>query len=169
MNIVKITSPDINNGNDIRVTCWISGCTHKCPQCHNSWLQDYTKGKSLDKMKSELFNKLSLSYIDGITFSGGDPLCQNKESLTELLVLIKEIKIKFPTKNIWLYTGYTLKDLISDELKYSIISECDYIVDGKFVTELKDVQLAFRGSSNQHIWHVEGKNFEIVDDKIFKS
>ena len=171
MNFVSITSPDVNNGQGNRVTCWISGCKHKCDGCHNKWLQDYSKGNSLSMAKGRIYEELSHEYIKGITFSGGDPLCQDNDSLDELYALIQDIKQDFPLKDIWIFSGFTLGELmkIGNEHQLSILNECDYFVDGKFEKDKKDAQLAFRGSSNQVIWKVNGGNFERVPDEYFRN
>jgi len=165
MNYVSITEPDINNGNGIRATIWFAGCSHHCKGCHNEWLQNYHLGKDISILYEEivtLFNKKT--YLDGITLSGGDPLAQNINSLVELYEFIEWFKNTFPSKNIWIFTGYVLEHLIDsnnndDKLRLKIISLCDYLVDGPFIEELKDLSLPFRGSSNQRIIDVDLNKF----------
>ena len=157
MNIHGITYPDVNNGLGCRVTLWVSGCIHHCHGCHNQETWDFNSGRkfTLDD-KTKLFEILSLPYIKGLTLSGGDPLC----SYGEVLALVKEIKENFTSKDIWLYSGFTLeyiKEHFEEILKY-----LDVIVDGKFIKELKDVSLPFRGSSNQNIWKIENGKFTKV-------
>ena len=88
LRILDITAPDINNGNGVRVTLWVSGCTHKCKGCHNAWTWNYNQGKIFGKDSDEILNKLSnwlsRDYVDGLTISGGDPLDQDKNTLFEL-------------------------------------------------------------------------------------
>lgn len=154
MRIHKITYPDINNGLGCRVTLWVSGCIHHCKGCQNKETWSFESGREFtDDDKREIFKVLSLPYIKGITFSGGDPLC----SYDDILSLAKEIKEKFPKKDIWLYTGYTF-EYINENLK-EILNYIDILVDGKFIEELKDVSLPFRGSSNQRIWEKVNNNF----------
>jgi len=173
MNYVKVTSPDVNNGVGNRVTLWVSGCTHNCKGCHNKWLQDYTKGKPLSEAKDKIYEALSHSYIKGLTVSGGDPLDQDNESLKELYNLLSEIRKDFPDKDIWLFSGFTFDDIaenLDHQEKKNILDIIDYFVDGKFVAELKDVRLPFRGSSNQKIWKNNWNgSFEIVNDEYFKN
>ena len=173
MNYVKVTSPDVNNGVGNRVTLWVSGCTHNCKGCHNKWLQDYMKGKPLSEAKDKIYEALSHSYIKGLTVSGGDPLDQDNESLKELYNLLSEIRKDFPDKDIWLFSGFTFDDIaenLDHQEKKNILDIIDYFVDGKFVAELKDVRLPFRGSSNQKIWKNNWNgSFEIVDDEYFKN
>ena len=154
LRILDITAPDINNGNGCRVTLWVSGCTHHCKGCHNEWTWDFNNGKKLIENQDEILNQLSdwLSryYIEGITFSGGDPLCQDDDGLDELKMLIKWVRRNFPTKNIWLYTGYIYDNLLGK--KKEIADMCDVIVDGPYIEEKRDVaHTPFRGSTNQRI------------------
>ena len=154
LRILNITAPDINNGNGVRVTLWVSGCTHKCKGCHNSWTWNYNQGKSLIENQDEILNKLSewlkRDYIDGITISGGDPLDQSTESLKELLLLINWVKTTYPTKTIWLYTGFVKEEL--NEYQNKIIDKIDVLVDGPYKEELRDIaHCPFRGSTNQRI------------------
>lgn len=151
MNSVGITYPDINNGIGFRAALWISGCTHKCPGCHNEWLQDYKIGKPINEFKKELFDALNKPYISGLTLSGGDPLDQSDNDLKQLLELIKEIKTIFPSKTIWIYSGDTYENLIKNTTKKEILSFCDILIDGKFILTKKDLSLPFRGSKNQRI------------------
>ena len=153
LRILDITAPDINNGNGIRITLWVAGCTHKCKGCHNAWTWDYNQGIKFIENKDDILNKLSnwlqRDYVDGITFSGGDPLDQDPLSLSELMQLIKWVRLNYPTKTIWLYTGYsldTVKLIYSDILEY-----VDVIVDGKFIEALKSPDKHWVGSSDQRI------------------
>lgn len=173
MKYVKVTSPDVNNGVGNRVTLWVSGCNHKCKGCHNEWLQDYTKGKILTEAVIEIYEALEKPYIKGLTISGGDPLYQSDESLDMLYDLILNVRKDFPDKNIWIFSGFTLDEIVNDPTKSKqkqILDNVDYFVDGRFVEELKDAQLPFRGSRNQVIWKMTPNgNFERVDDNFFRN
>ena len=155
MKYVKITSPDICNGNGMRVTIWFSGCQHNCKGCQNKWLQDYSKGKDFDGSAiSEVYRQVAKPYINGITLSGGDPLYQDEESLKTLADFVKEFKEVFPEKDVWLYTGFKLQDIADgiDALticRQEVLKHVDYVVDGKFEIDKKDVRLPFRSSSYQ--------------------
>ena len=153
LRILDITAPDINNGNGIRITLWVAGCTHKCKGCHNGWTWDYNQGIKFIENKDAILNKLSnwlqRDYVDGITFSGGDPLDQDPLSLSELMQLIKWVRLNYPTKTIWLYTGYEYENL--NKYQKEITDNCDTIVDGPFIEEKKTFDCPFRGSSNQRI------------------
>lgn len=169
--ILDITSPDINNGNGIRVTLWVSGCKHHCKGCHNQWTWDFNQGKSLrdDKVNKEISDKLidwlSRDYVEGLTISGGDPLCQDDEGLWEIMEIISWVHEEF-NKNVWVYTGYVYEDLL-DEIKKNpnserskalnaILHNVDVLVDGPYKEELRDIaHCPFRGSTNQRILYLK--------------
>lgn len=158
MNIVDITHPDVNNGLGCRITVWVSGCVHHCKGCHNPETWDFKYGRAFtDDDKKKIFEVLDKPYIKGITFSGGDPLC----SYTDVLSLAKEIKEKYPGKDIWVYTGFSFEHV--REHMSEILDYVDYIVDGKFKIEERDVSLAFRGSKNQRIWKKEEGMFNVIN------
>lgn len=150
MKYLKMTSPDINNGPGCRVTLWLPGCSRNCPGCHNAWTHDYNQGDEFTQDTfDELCELLDKPYIAGLTISGGDPLMQNDDVLTDLLQLVYEVKEKYPTKTIWLYTGYWLNEL--NGIQLDILKYCDYLVQGPFEMHKKDTTLPFKGSSNQSI------------------
>ena len=102
----------MNNGSGLRVVLWLSGCSHHCYNCQNPQTWNPDSGIPFDEpAKQEIFNELSKDYISGITFSGGDPLHEN--NLDEVIKLVKEIRISFPDKNIWLYTGFEWNSLMA--------------------------------------------------------
>ena len=159
MKIQSITHPDVNNGLGFRVTIWVSGCVHHCKGCHNPETWDFNSGRDFtDDDKKKIFSLLEKPYIKGVTFSGGDPLCSYKDVLS----LARELKEKYPSKDIWIFTGFEFKFV--EEHFGEILNYVDYMVDGKFVEEERDISLAFRGSKNQNIWkkNEEGK-FEIIN------
>ena len=166
MRIHGITYPDVNNGLGCRVTLWVSGCIHHCKGCHNTETWDFNSGREFSKEdKEKLFEVLSKPYIKGLTLSGGDPLC----SYNDVLELVKEVKSLFPTKDIWLFTGFNFNYV--NENFNDILEYLDVIVDGKFVEELKDTSLKFRGSSNQRIIDVKKSlvaNRTIVIDRLME-
>lgn len=152
MNYHNITKCDILNGYGIRVVLWVSGCDHHCKGCHNPETHDPNSGILFDSdAKKELFEALEPEWIDGITFSGGDPLYE--ENRFTIFKLIKEIKELYPNKNIWLYTGYTM-DKVKKLVPKDILSLIDVVVDGPFIESLKDTTLEFRGSTNQNINYI---------------
>lgn len=142
----NITKDDMLNGCGLRVVLWVSGCTHQCPNCHNPITWDLCGGLPFDQeAREELFEALSKDHISGLTLSGGDPL--HPANRSEIGELIHEVKERFPKKNIWLYTGFTWEEI--RELPF--LSLVDVVVDGRFIEDLKDPMLHWRGSSNQRI------------------
>ena len=164
MNYLKIEHNSISNGPGVRVVLWASGCTCNCEGCHNPEAWDFNSGKLFDEeAKQELFAALDKPYIQGITFSGGHPL--EDKNVEDVYLLMKEIKEKFLTKDIWLYTGYTW-DQIFPEVDLDIfnsnniyrkeaVTMCDVVVDGPYIEEQRDITLKFRGSKNQRLIDVK--------------
>ncbi len=146
----NITKDDMNNGDGLRAVLWLSGCDHCCEQCQNPVTWDPNGGLPFDEAaKEELFSILEKEYTSGITFSGGDPLyLGNREEVT---TLAKEIKMRFPKKTIWLYTGY----LYEQVEKLPIMELIDVLVDGPFEVDKKDNLLHWVGSSNQRVIDME--------------
>ena len=136
------------NGEGVRVVLWVSGCVHACPNCHNQQTWNPNSGIPFDNEAiQEIYAELENPYVDGITFSGGDPL--HPLNYNTILWLCTQIKLKYPNKNIWLYTGYsldTVKLIYSDILEY-----VDVLVDGTFIEKLKSPDKHWVGSSNQKI------------------
>lgn len=157
LRILDITGPDINNGIGIRVTLWVAGCTHHCKGCHNQWTWDFNQGKGInelgDKFEELLKNWLDREYVDGLTLSGGDPLCQDEEGLKQIKKIIDWVRENYPTKTIWMYTGYVYENL--EGLKKEIADSIDVLVDGPFVQEKRTFDCPFRGSSNQRILKIK--------------
>lgn len=155
----NITHDDMLNGEGLRTVLWVSGCEHHCTNCHNPVTWDINGGLLFDdKAERELFECLAPGYISGVTFSGGDPLHNGNRA--EITRLAKKIKEKFPEKSIWLYTGYLWEQISNLE----VVNYIDVLVDGKFVEELKDNLLHWKGSSNQRIIDVPAtlKKGEVV-------
>ena len=151
MNIAGINYESINDGEGVRTVIYVSGCSHKCLNCHNPQTHDINYGiEFTDKLQNEIIEGIiKRPFISGITLSGGDPLHQN--NMLDVFNLIKKLKVKFPDKNIWMYTGYKIETILNDPLKRKIIEMCDVVVDGRYIDELKDLTLKFRGSSNQRL------------------
>ena len=152
------TKEDMHNGEGLRSVLWLAGCTHHCKNCQNPITWDINGGIPFDEAaKQELFESLDKDYISGITFSGGAPLPpQNRKEVFELA---KEVKEKFPTKTVWLYSGFSWEEFKNEPgVKY-----LDVVADGEFVEELKDVRLPWVGSSNQRVIDVQKtlKNGEV--------
>ena len=143
-----LQSDSIVDGEGIRTVIWTQGCPHNCPGCHNPSTHDFDDGLLVDV--EEINKRLDeIKYQDGITFSGGDPLCQ-PEACLEIAKHAKEIGM-----NIWCYTGYTFEQLmIISKAKPAVLDflkTVDVLIDGKFLIEEKSLDCAFRGSKNQRI------------------
>jgi len=150
MNYHNITKQDMLNGDGLRVVLWVSGCNHKCKDCQNPETWDECAGIPFDnESKEEIFEELEKDYVAGITFSGGDPLYpQNREEIGSLM---QEIHKLYPSKSIWLYTGYTYEQV--KNLPY--IKYIDVMVDGPFIPAMKELGLKWKGSSNQRVIDVK--------------
>lgn len=146
----NITRDDMLNGDGLRVVLWVSGCNHCCRDCQNPLTWDKDSGLIFDDAaKEEIYTELKKSYISGLTLSGGDPL--HPANIPEITEFVKEIKAKFPNKTIWIYTGSSWEDIY----KLPVMDYADVLVDGEFVTELKDVKLLWKGSANQRVIDVQ--------------
>lgn len=156
----EIKKYDIADGPGVRVSLFVSGCTHHCKGCFNEMTWDFQYGREFgEETIAEIAEALKPPYIAGLTLLGGEPMeYVNQEGL---LPLLREVKEKYPEKTIWCYTGYRYdKDIIENfctkwEVTREFISYLDVIVDGEFVEELKDISLRFRGSSNQRLIDVK--------------
>ena len=156
MYIGEIIKADSANGEGIRVSIFVSGCTNHCKGCFQPQTWNYNYGYLYDdNMENDIINELSQSYYNGLTILGGVPFeISNQQGL---LPLIRRIKKELPDKTIWVYTGFTYDvDLVAGGKRYTnvtdeILDSIDILVDGKFVEELKSLMLNFRGSSNQRI------------------
>ncbi|MDE7360812.1 MAG: anaerobic ribonucleoside-triphosphate reductase activating protein [Oscillospiraceae bacterium] len=154
----NITTDDMLNGDGLRTVLWVAGCTHHCEGCHNPDTWDINGGIPFDEeAERELFEKLAPDYIDGLTFSGGDPL--HPDNRAEVTRLARKFKEEFPNKTIWLYTGFSYEEIAELE----IIPYVDVIVDGEFVKAQFDAKLHWKGSGNQRVIDVrETKKQNIV-------
>ena len=152
MNYVTIYKADMINGRGVRVSLFVSGCSHRCPGCFNAkaWNEDYGKPYT-QEVEDAIMNYLKAPYVRGITFLGGEPMEPSHQEYIDRLV--RRIRSEQPTKDIWLYSGYTLEQLRSMDTPFvkNILANVDVLVDGRFVQALKDPDLAFKGSSNQRV------------------
>ena len=167
MKFHNITYPDVNNGAGCRVTLWISGCNHHCKNCQNPETWDKESGQEFTQEKEDLLlNILSKSYIKGLTLSGGDPLAYYYNDVLALCEKIKKDE-KFKNKDIWIYTGYTLEQLFNNG-RSEILKYIDYLVDGLYIEEERDLTIPFRGSKNQKIYHIISDLNNIEYQEVFK-
>jgi anaerobic ribonucleoside-triphosphate reductase activating protein len=159
MNYATIKNCDIANGPGVRVSLFVSGCTHHCKGCFNEVAWDFDYGQPFTQETiDKILEMMKPGYIKGITLLGGEPFePQNQPALVELLRQIKEV---YPEKTIWAFSGYLFdKDILPGKLgdpavTREFIGYLDVLVDGRFVEEKKNLSLRFRGSSNQRIIHV---------------
>ena len=156
MNYATIKKNDIANGKGVRVSLFVSGCTHRCKGCFNEVAWDFNYGAPFtDKTEEELISALKPDFVEGLTLLGGEPMEPSNQRA--LLPFLRRVRAELPEKTIWCYTGYTLeKDLLEGsrariETTDEMLSLIDILVDGEFVESLADISLQFRGSSNQRI------------------
>ncbi len=159
MNYAAIKPTDVANGPGVRVSLFVSGCTHGCPECFNQEAWDFQYGQRYTpEVQAKILEYLDRPYIAGLSLLGGEPL--HPANQKEVLSLVDAVKKRFPEKNIWCYTGYDFEqDILGDmaaryEETGKIIRCIDVLVDGKFEIEKKDLMLRFRGSSNQRLIRV---------------
>ena len=160
MNYADIKKVDVANGEGIRVSVFVSGCNHHCEGCFNKCAWDFNYGnKFTEKNINEVINYLDHEHISGLSLLGGEPLeYANQEGL---LPLVKKVKEKFQSKNIWCYTGFDFeKDVVknmarNNETTKELLNYLDVVVDGKFEKDKKNLKLKFRGSTNQRIIDVK--------------
>mgnify|MGYP004609096985 FL=1 len=157
MHYGELKKCDIANGIGVRVTLFVSGCTNHCPDCFQPQTWDFDYGKVFtDETKAEIFAELDKSYVNGLTVLGGEPF--EPRNQRELLPLLGEVREKYPDKTVWCFTGFRLEDELLREGSYprcevtdGMLACIDVLVDGRFVKELKDISLQFRGSRNQRV------------------
>lgn len=143
----QIRKYDVANGPGVRTSIFVTGCYHKCFNCFNPEYQDFQCGDLwTDDETNLLIEYLKTPHIKGLSLLGGEPM----EHADKLVEIIKQVK-KEVNKDIWVWSGYLYEDLIKDDSKRKLLEEVDFLVDGKFVEKLKDLNLKFRGSSNQRI------------------
>lgn len=157
MNYATIKNCDIANGPGVRVSLFVSGCTHRCPGCFNEVAWDFDYGEPFTQETIDtILDMLKPDYIQGLTLLGGEPFePQNQEAVVKLL---RQMKAAYPEKNIWAFSGYLFdKDIISgrvgDTAEY--LSYLDVLVDGPFIEAKKNLSLRFRGSENQRLIDVK--------------
>ena len=156
MNYGSILKTDIADGPGVRVTLFVSGCRNRCPGCHNAEAQDFSFGKHFgEAAEDEIIAALKPDYIKGLTLCGGEPF--EPENQPSVLELTRQVKARFPQKEIWAFTGNRFDDdLLAKkcgpwDVTEALLGTIDVLVDGAFVEELKDMGLRFRGSSNQRL------------------
>ena len=172
MNYAQIRSMDISNGEGIGVSLFVQGCDFHCKNCFNSETWDFSKGQEWnEKTKNQFLKLVENHFIQRVSILGGEPL--HPKNVQNVLKIVDEIRVSYPTKNIWLYTGYTWEEIwIKDNIKTAdkvkdmrekaiinlrrqVVRMCDVLIDGRYVDEIRDVSLHWRGSSNQRVINVQ--------------
>ena len=160
MKYAQLKKRDVANGPGVRVSLFVSGCTHHCKGCFNPETWDFDYGDIFDeKIQDEIISLMEPSYIRGLTVLGGEPM--EKPNQKALLPFIEKVRERYPEKDIWFYTGYTFEtDFFGNgravcEETDKLLSLIDVLVDGEFIEEKKNLRLHFRGSENQRIIDVK--------------
>ncbi len=159
MNYATIKRHDVANGPGVRVSLFVSGCTHHCKGCFNAEAWDFSYGQPFTaETEEELIRALSPDYIRGLSLLGGEPFEPCNQVV--LAPFLERIRKTFPEKTVWCYSGYTLEQMQEHRLGDAAVTDrmlacIDILVDGEFVEEKKDLNLRFRGSSNQRILDVK--------------
>lgn len=155
MNYAEIKTYDVANGPGIRVSLFVSGCTHKCKGCFNEEAWDFDYGEPYtDEVLKKVIDAASFGAYRGLTFLGGEPLDPRNQA--DVLKTAKAFKEAYPDKDIWLFSGYTYEYIIKEMVgklpeTEEILSLLDVLVDGPFIEEQKNLMLLFRGSENQRL------------------
>ena len=156
MNYATIKNCDIANGPGVRVSLFVSGCTHRCPGCFNEEAWDFNYGKPFTQdTVDSILNMLEPDHIKGLTLLGGEPF--EPLNQPEIVKMLRQMKQKYPNKTVWAFSGYLFdKDILSGrlcpwEVTREFLQYVDVLVDGPFVMAKKDLSLRFRGSSNQRL------------------
>lgn len=156
MNYAEIKNCDIANGPGVRISLFVSGCTHHCPGCFNQVAWDFTYGKPFTQKTIDfILEMLRPSFIRGLTLLGGEPF--EPENQPAILELLRQVKREMPEKSVWAFSGYLFdRDILAKRLgdwkvTWELLSYLDVLVDGPFVEAKKNLSLRFRGSENQRI------------------
>ena len=157
MHYGEIKNNDIANGEGVRTTLFVSGCTNHCEECFQPQTWDFCYGEPFTKeVEDKIIEMLRPDYITGLTLLGGEPF--EPKNQRELLPFVRRVREELPEKNIWAFSGFTLDKELWQEGSYprcevtdELLSLIDVLVDGRFVNALKNIRLKFRGSENQRI------------------
>ena len=165
MNIAGIDFESIKDGEGVRTVIYVSGCSHNCHKCHNPQTHDVNYGIPFSKeLQNEIIESIKKRpFISGLTWSGGDPLHEN--NLDDVLDFTNKIRLLFPNKSIWIYSGYSWSDIWNHDVegnrtwnklknyykRQNIIENCDVMIDGRYIDSQRDISLKYRGSKNQNV------------------
>ena len=155
MNYATIKNCDIANGPGVRVSLFVSGCTHRCPGCFNEVAWDFAYGDPFTKeVEDSVLNMLAPDYVQGITLLGGEPFEPQNQAV--LVPFLRRLKDRYPNKSVWCFTGYLFENILSgkvgdEKVAKEFLRYLEVLVDGPFVESKKNLMLRFRGSENQRI------------------
>lgn len=153
MNYAEIRKFDVTNGPNVRTTLFVSGCTNNCKGCFNKDLQDFSYGlKWTSEIEDKFLEYVKNENVKGVNILGGEPMEQIMDN--DLYNLLQRIK-KDTNKDIWLWTGFLIEDILKDEKKKKILKCVDVLIDGRFDINKRDISLKYRGSSNQRVIDVK--------------
>lgn len=159
MYYATIKEVDIANGTGVRVSLFVSGCTHHCPECFNEVAWDFHYGEEFSQETIDyILNALKPTHIKGLSLLGGEPMEPSNQQ--GLLPLLKQMYEMYPSKDVWCYTGYLFEDLqkggkVHTDITDELLNYIDILVDGPFILAQKNIRLKFRGSNNQRIIDVK--------------
>jgi len=160
MNYGEIKNCDIANGNGVRVTLFVSGCTNRCKGCFQPETWDFNYGEPFtEETEKKILAMLTPSFINGLTLLGGDPF--EPKNQRELVKFLRKVRAQHPGKDVWAFSGFTWEEMheegsyVRTEVTDEMLDMIDVLVDGRFVEELKDITLRFRGSANQRLIDVQ--------------
>lgn len=159
MNYSEIKTTDIANGEGVRTSLFVSGCRHHCKNCFNEVTWDFGNGELFtEETMEKIFESIEPDYVNGISLLGGEPFePENQKVLVPFLVMLRE---KYPKKDVWCYTGFTIEQILGKsepksractDISSEMLSLIDVLVDGPYVESLHSIRLKFRGSSNQRV------------------
>lgn len=176
MRYASIRNMDISNGEGVGVALFVQGCHFHCHNCFNPETWDFTKGKEWNEQTEDIFlNLINKPYITRVSFLGGE--CLADENVREIYNLIKKIREQYKDKKIWLYTGYTWREIFKDDtrnglLRQKVVKLCDILVDGRYIQVMKDGILLWAGSTNQNVIDIKAtyelnNGFSEIDEDYF--
>lgn len=153
MNVAGINFESVADGEGVRVVIYVSGCLHNCKGCHNPTSHSFTAGQPFtEQLQNEIIAYINKTpFISGLTLSGGDPMY----SASKITPFIKALRQTNKNVTVWIYSGFTYGEILENSEMLELLSECDVLVDGRFVLEQRDMTLSYKGSRNQRIIDVQ--------------
>lgn len=154
MRYSQIRNMDVSNGEGVGVSLFVQGCNRHCYNCFNSETWDFKGGKEFtDEVKAKFLDLIDKPYVKRISILGGEPL--EKENISTVYTIVSDVRLKYPNKSIWLYTGYTIEEILDDPIKSFLLLDIDVLVDGEYIDSERNITLKWRGSKNQRVIDVK--------------